>query len=108
VVRVAESPYLLNKRSSQCIKYKKMMTEEFEIVGAEEAEGKDRGTPIWICETKDGDTFKARPKGTMESRRELWKNRGKLMGEMLTVQFQGLTQDGVPRFPVALAVRNYE
>jgi len=30
------------------------------------------------------------------------------MGEMLTVQFQGLTQDGVPRFPVALAVRNYE
>jgi len=108
VIRVADSPYLLNKRSSQCIKYKKMMTEEFEIVGAEEAEGKDRGTPIWICETKDGDTFKARPKGTMESRRELWKNRGKLMGEMLTVQFQGLTQDGVPRFPVALAVRNYE
>jgi len=108
VIRIPDSPYLLDRRSSQCLKYKKMRKEEFEIVGVEEAEGRDRGTPIWICETEKGDTFKARPKGSMESRKTMWKNRGKVIGEMLTVQFQEYTKEGVPRFPVGLTIRNYE
>jgi len=33
---------------------------------------------------------------------DLWK------GKKLTVQYQNLTQDGIPRFPVGIAIRDYE
>jgi hypothetical protein len=34
--------------------------------------------------------------------------RGDYIGKDLTVQFFELTDDGVPRFPVGIAVRDYE
>jgi DNA ligase-1 len=31
-----------------------------------------------------------------------------VIGKLLTVRYQGLTNGGVPRFPVGVAVRDYE
>jgi len=80
-------------------------------VGAEEGKGKDKGTVIWICSITSGDdsgTFSVRPKGTFEERTDWFKNYKSYVGKNLTVQFQNLTNGGIPRFPVGIAIRDYE
>jgi hypothetical protein len=46
--------------------------------------------------------------GTLESRRKMWNNRKNYLGKDLTVKFQGKSKNGIPRFPVGVAVRDYE
>jgi len=38
----------------------------------------------------------------------LFQNGSNYIGQQLTVRYQELTDDGVPRFPVGIAIRNYE
>ena len=108
MVRNLESPYELDKRSKHLQKVKTFIDEEFPIVGYYEATGNDRGTPIWECEAPNGRRFRARPMGTLAERRELWANRDASIGRPLTVRFFEYTDDGVPRFPVGVAIRDYE
>jgi len=49
-----------------------------------------------------GKPFNVPSKGTREERTELFKNGRKYIGKMLSVQYFGLTSDGVPRFPKSL------
>ena len=51
--------------------------------------------------------FKLNP-GTLAVRKEYWENRDQYTGQMLTVKHQGVSVEGIPRFPVGLAIRNYE
>jgi hypothetical protein len=44
----------------------------------------------------------------MESRREAFARRKEIVGKMLTVRYQNMTVAGVPRFPVGIAIRDYE
>lgn len=108
MIRNAESPYEIDKRSYHLQKYKKFFDAEYKIVNAEEGTGNDKGTVIWVCELKNGNTFKVRPKGTRGERKKLWKNKERHYGKHLTVKYQELTNDGVPRFPVGIAMRDYE
>jgi ATP-dependent DNA ligase len=117
IIRVPMSTYEKNTRSSQLLKYKDMITEEFKIVGFEEGKGNDTGTVIWIVHTNSMDdtsiehTFKVRPKGTIQERRDLLekaRQSGENIGKLLTVQFQEYTDKGIPRFPVGLCIRDYE
>lgn len=108
MVRNMHAPYKLKRRSKHLQKLKSMETEEFKIVGYQEGRGKDKGTVIFTCLTSDGQQFNVRPKGTHEHRAELFEKGQSLIGEKLTVQYQDLSEDGVPRFPVGLAIRNYE
>ena len=100
--------YRCNYRSHDLQKYKEFMEDEFKIVGFTQGDGRDKGTVIWICDTKEGNEFRVRPRGTMESRRKLYQTGEKFVGKMLTVIFQELTEEGKPRFPVGKDVReNY-
>jgi len=108
MIRNLESPYELNKRSKHLQKVKTFIDAEFPIVGYYEATGNDRGTPIWECEAPNGRLFRARPMGTLAERYELWANRDAMIGRPLTVRFFEYTDDGVPRFPVGVAIRDYE
>ena len=103
MVRDARGVYSLNQRSNHLLKYKSFQTEEYTITGASEGKGPDAGTVIWIC-----GHFSVRPKGTREQRSEWFRNSARYIGKKLTVQFQNLTDDGVPRFPVGIAIRDYE
>ena len=47
-------------------------------------------------------------KGSRELRTEYFNNKKALIGKMVTVQYQGLSDDGIPRFPSAVSVRDYE
>ena len=95
-------------RSNDLQKYKQFMDDEYKVVGFEDGVGSDKGAVIWVCVNKDNATFRVRPRGTRESRQELFANGLNYIGKMLTVRFQELTNDGIPRFPVGIAFRDYE
>ena len=83
---------------------------ECEIVGYKEGEGLEAGCVIWLCKT-DGcqpKTFACRPRGTREDRHKLFKIAEDYIGKMLTVRYQEKTDEGLLRFPVGIAIRDYE
>ena len=108
MVRNLIGPYAIGKRSPDLQKVKTFLDGEYEIVGFSEATGNDAGTVIWECKTPEGLTFRARPRGTREARKELYQNGNDYIGKQLTVRYQELTDDGVPRFPVGITIRDYE
>lgn len=108
MIRDRKGPYTLAERSNKLLKYKSFQTEEYRIVGAEEARGKDKGTVVWICQTATGQTFGVRPRGTHSQRTQWLRDANRYYGKFLTVQFQNLTEGGMPRFPVGVTIRDYE
>lgn len=118
IIRNKLGPYAWGKRSKNLQKYKEFIDDEFEIVGHYSESNEINGTPIesicFKCVTKDGGPFDCRPKGTLKHRAEMWKDRESYVGKMLTVRYQGLTDNStgngrkVPQFPIGIAVRDYE
>lgn len=106
MLRNIESPYELNKRSKHLQKYKKFIDSEYKIIGFKEGKGDAKGTVIWECETDSGQTFSVRPVGTTAHKKKLFENGDKYIGKLLTVVYQELTDDGLPRFPVGKAIRD--
>ncbi|KAG5476436.1 hypothetical protein LSCM1_04141 [Leishmania martiniquensis] len=106
MIRLPTLPYEHGKRSFGLLKYKQMHDAEFEIVGFIPGEGKFKnGLGAFVCQTKDGKRFNTPPKISYKRRIELWKQREEYLGKYLTVQYQELSSQNVPRFPVAKAVR---
>ena len=97
-----------SSRSYDLQKYKYFVDHEFEITDVKEAVGSDAGTAIMQCKTNDAVFFWVRPKGSREYRTKLLKASTSLVGKTLTVRYQNLTDKGVPRFPVGVAIRDYE
>jgi ATP-dependent DNA ligase len=117
MVRDPAAPYAPGKRSNGLLKLKRFHDAEYEIVAVEEATGKDAGTAIFVCclpvpkapkAAKAKTTFRVRPVGTQQERAAMLAARARLVGKMLTVRYQELSDGGVPRFPVGVAVRDYE
>ena len=108
IARNPQGTYCLNERSASLLKHKRFHDQEYLVVGALEGKGRDVGTVIWECTTSQGSRFTVRPEGTQEYRRDLWENWRDHVGKKLTVRYQELTQSGVPRFPVGVALRDYE
>jgi len=108
IVRNKQGLYKLATRSADLQKYKEFEDAEYEVVGFGDGEGQEKGLVIWNCKTKKGQTFHVRPRGTHEDRAKIFKEAGKYVGQMLTVRFQELTDEGIPRFPVGIAFRDYE
>jgi len=97
-----------NARSSDLQKFKEFFDDEYEVVDYKEGEGQEEGCVIWVCKTPEGKTFSCRPRGSREERVELFKNGDKYIGKMMTIRYQEMTDSNIPRFPVALCVRDYE
>jgi len=98
--------YHPTKRSPDLQKVKEFIDEEFVIVGIEEGRGKLAGHGIFVCKTKDKVEFRAKMIGELESLKQYFENPRSVIGKLLTVKFQGYTaKNGVPRFPVALRLR---
>ena len=107
MIREASSIYEIGKRSNYLLKHKAFQTEEYEIVDVKEGTGREKGTAIWVCKVGE-QHFSAKPEGTLEVRRKLLEEKDKYIGKQLTVRYQNLTALGVPRFPVGVAIRDYE
>jgi DNA ligase 1 len=109
MVRNADSLYV-NKRSYDLQKVKEFDDGEFEIVGIEEGRGKLAGhVGAFVCRTKDGKRFLAKMSGEISSLNlSNFLDPSSYVGKFLTVQYQGLTSYGIPRFPIGKSIRDYE
>jgi len=97
-----------NSRAVDLQKFKEFFDGEFKIVSYKEGEGLEAGCVIWICEAENGLQFACRPRGTREEREVLYSDGKKYVGKKLTVRYQEMTDSNVPRFPVGIAIRDYE
>jgi len=106
MLRNVDSLYRCNYRSHDLQKYKEFMESEYEIVGAKEGDGRDKGTVIWVCKNEEGKEFSVRPRGTIDMRKEWFENSHEYIGSMLTVIYQELSEMKIPRFPVGKSIRD--
>lgn len=100
--------YGYGNRSSTLMKYKVMQDSEFVIVSAVEGKGKWTGRlGAFVCETpQTKKTFTVTPASTDAQKRKMWATwKKEYKGKALTVQYQELTADGMPRFPIGKTVR---
>ena len=106
-------PYFFG-RSFDMLKYKKFKDAEYRIVDFEEGKGNLKGiAAAVICETDNGERFKAGVTGTQDYARNLYENRNEYVGKLATIKYQELTpmkdgKGGVPRFGKMMSVRDYE
>jgi len=104
IIRVINSKYE-NKRSKNLLKFKKFFDEEFEIVNVLEGLGGRSGMAgKLVLKTKDNKTFGAGIRGDFEYYKELLKNKNKLVGKLATIRYQNLSEEGIPRFPIAINI----
>lgn len=104
MVRNAQARYK-NSRSHDLLKVKVMQDAEFELVRIEEGRGKMTGKAIFTCITEDGKEFRCKLVGSLDSLTQYVQEPDKWIGKLVTVKFQNLSADGIPRFPVALRFR---
>jgi DNA ligase-1 len=105
IVRGPNSPYKIDGRSDQLLKLKEFKDAEFEIIGYEQDKNNQ---VVFECVTPKGNPFKVKPEGTAEEREAMLDKGESYIGQQLTVKYFELTDDGVPRFPVGITIRNYE
>lgn len=97
-----------NGRSQNMLKYKDFEDEEVDIIGVQEAEGNQKGAVVFEVQDARGNKFTSSMEGPLAQRRELFQHPELVIGKKLTIRFQELTNKGVPRFPVGVAIRDYE
>jgi DNA ligase-1 len=102
MVRDPEGFYEPNKRSYYLQKYKSFSDTEFQIVDiVASARGREEGAAIYVCVTPDGKKFRARPRMSLPQRSMIYRERNSFIGYWTRITYQGLTNSGVPRQPIA-------
>ena len=107
MVRNADSEYE-HKRSYNLQKIKEFDDAEFKITGVKSGRGRMADCAIFTCTTSKGDLFDCKMEGSLTVLKEILKNPRSVIGKMLTVRYQGLTNGNLPRFPIGVCVRDYE
>ena len=90
-----------NKRSKNLAKVKKFDDTEFEIVDIIEGVGNwARKAKSVIIKNNNGIVQQSGMRGTFEFAEQILREKHKLIGTDVTVQYQNLTSDGLMRFPI--------
>jgi predicted DNA-binding WGR domain protein len=95
-------------RTTNILKYKLFHDEEADIIDVEESCGTEADLAMLVVRDMRGNVLRVRCRGNFDERREWLHNPALVIGKKLTIRYQELTQDGVPRFPVGMAIRDYE
>ena len=88
-------------RSKDLLKYKHFKTDEFQVVGHTVGKG---DIAVFECQA-DQKTFGVMMKATNEEKQEMLTNVQDYYGKWLTVKYQELSKDGIPRFPIGIGWR---
>lgn len=114
IIRLPDGTYE-NKRSKNLLKYKNFIDEEFEVIDIKEGKGNWIGCAKKItCKLNkvatDGRTeFDSNIRGTQEDLADLWKNRKQYIQKWATIEFQEMSEFGIPLIPyTSLPFRDYE
>ncbi len=107
VIRDPSKVYNYGGRTNAMIKVKEYKDAEFRIVGYSEGL-----RPIedmtFVCQTEDGIEFEAKPMGSREVKQDYFDNMDFILGQMATVKYFYLSDDGCPLQPVLKCIRDYE
>lgn len=95
------SPYE-QKRSYNLQKVKDFIDDEFLIIDFKIDKNQET---VFVCQSEKG-CFDVKPKGTHEYRKSLADK--KYIGKMLTVEYFGFTDKGLPRFPIGKDIRDMD
>jgi len=101
MVRMPYGMYRPQIRSKELLKYKHFKDNEFKVVGVHEGNG---STAVFECIHNDR-IFGVNMKCSKEEKKQYLTDFQEYNGKMLTVRYQEMTDDGVPRFPVGIGFR---
>jgi DNA ligase-1 len=102
------APYTPNHRSSDLLKYKNFIDDEFLIIDVVAGNGVYYDCGIFVCRLFNNDEFSVMMSDSIKVKQEILANKDKYIGKMLKVKFQEYTNSGIPRFPVGICVRDAE
>jgi len=102
IVRNAHAQYQ-SKRTNDLQKVKEFQDAEFRVTGFVSDSTEH---VLWECATTSGKTFRVKPSNTDDAAKQGLSKAQKFVGRMYTVQFQELTDGGIPRFPVGLGFKH--
>ncbi len=89
------------KRSKNLLKYKLFQDIEVKVVNIVEGVGNRSGMMGYATLQMDnGKTFDSNARGNEDKYKEILRNKEDYIGKSVTVRYQNLTNDGLPRFPV--------
>ncbi|MGV8131887.1 MAG: hypothetical protein ACP5N7_07345 [Candidatus Pacearchaeota archaeon] len=113
MIRNKLGKYKLKDRSSDLLKYKEFIEEDFDIVSGYSGTGVEQDCITFVCKTDEGKEFGVRPRGDFETRKKWLRELSSLIGVKLVVRFQEWSDPdenghSVPRFPIGILPRNYE
>lgn len=106
VIRDPAKVYNFGGRTNAMIKVKMYKDAEFEIVGY--SEGLRPEDMVFVCKTKEGKEFEAKPMGPRELKWEYLDRMDEIIGKMATVKYFYLSDEGCPLQPVLKCIRDYE
>lgn len=101
-------PYFKGKKSNKLMKFKTMHSQDCEVTGVYEGEGKYEGSlgGMHVLQ-EDGVTKCDVGSGfTDQDRQYIWNNPSAVIGRKAEIKYQELTGDGVMRFPIFLRWRD--
>lgn len=100
MIRWGNETYKINGRSSNLLKYKNFIDDTAVIIDIIPAEQRPEwGTPVF-------DGFKAGVRMTHEQRVDLLTNKHEYIGKTAEIRFFEYTDEGKPRFPICVGIRN--
>ena len=104
MVRWGKEGYKPNGRSSNLLKHKDFLDLACEIIDIEPADQRPEwGVPVLKYK---GKTFRAGMKYSHAEREEFLKNKKSYIGQIAEIRFFEYSEDGIPRFPVMVGLRN--
>lgn len=106
IIRDRSLRYEVGKRSLKMRKFKYFIDAEYTVVDVQVDKGVDKSQFVWVCENKEKKRFNVKPLGTQENKWYWYDNHTNYLGKKLTVKFQNITPDGIPRFPVGKGFRD--
>ena len=106
VIRDPSKVYNFGGRTNAMIKVKMYKDADFEIVGY--SEGLRPEDMVFVCKTKEGKEFEAKPMGPRELKWEYLDRMDEIIGKMATVKYFYLSDEGCPLQPVLKCIRDYE
>ena len=104
MIRHSETGYEGNKRSQYLLKFKDFKDISLPIIDIVPNDANpNHGTPVFEL---NGQTFKAGMKFSHSEREEWLLNKQDYIGSVAELRYFELTDDGLPRFPVCVGIRN--
>lgn len=103
MIRHTRRGYSVNKRCSQLLKYKDFKDISAEIVDVIPSDKRPKQA-VFVCEY-NGKRFNTGMKYSHKDREKILVNKADYIGKKEEIRFFEYTQDGIPRFPVAVGTR---